>query len=502
MDEDWFNDSQPEKPRRSGGAGWVIAGALLVPVLMIWLALTGQHNGTASRAPVRTNDGAVSAVGAGNLDVGEAPSQVADNDGASSTSEPAPTRCVSLKVLQARLAQGSRANDLMNLCGLTVIEGVVVDRDLHDVILFGSSKPGPALHLDDLVVALRNASSTAGSPGCSIDPQPETIKLINEAERRAQGVGTLSAQRAAMNKLLRIGCQQQKVRIINVPGNTSFFKVLVDADYLLKRLANGSYRHGVQGFASLSAAAMRANRTAIQNGKPPPCSSIMSRFWFTPEKVEILDHSDVVFLKECKVGLKTEQEYSSKSGELVGANAAEPFAERFVKDFCKRYDDIAVEIPIYHDLRSMFRFVAIAQGIKYHSIFNEAGLDISYLLSRYRVTPVSVPSSVPGISDVMEDTVQVPGGKVHLWLMSVGGVDIRILPNPTICHQPQTKRQENVIQMIEQKVKSQRPSPDACFWDASGIPARYEIRLPRISSVPGQRKWLNLFARFGSIEES
>lgn len=415
--------------------------------------------------------------------------QVGDSSGTSPASSTIPAswkletkRCVSLSALQRRLDAGEKSDELMKLCGLTFVEGAVIDPERHDVILFGPKTPGPPLGLDDLVVALRNVWSDDGSPGCSIDPRPATLQALNTAMKRAAAAQTESQINDAIDHVLAIGRGPQTVRVINVPKNTSFFKALVDADYHTKRVANGTHPPKVDGFQCLATDVMEANKAATRKGKPAPCSSIMSRFWFTPGELEVYDYANTLLLKSCPVKLLTEQEYTTKSGELVGANAAEPFSERFVNSFTKRFDDIAAAERLYCDLRSMFRFVGIAQAFNYYGAFQRAGLDAGCLLKRHKVSPVAVPSELPGIADVLRATVPVSGGEARLWLMSIGGVDIGITPDQTWRKLPaeETRRK---MQFMSDTAKSGHPPGNPLYWDVSG-PVFSHIRLPKMTRRP------------------
>jgi len=53
------------------------------------------------------------------------------------------------------LREGHRRG--FHLCGITRIDGYVIDKENHDIILIGETDPKlPTLYLDDFVVALRN----------------------------------------------------------------------------------------------------------------------------------------------------------------------------------------------------------------------------------------------------------------------------------------------------------------------------------------------------------
>src|SRR6266404_6066287 len=72
-----------------------------------------------------------------------------------------PQQAISLKALQARVSACKKAEacpkEAQSLYGLTRIDGFVVDRENHDIVLLGAqAQDEPPLHLDDFLVALRN----------------------------------------------------------------------------------------------------------------------------------------------------------------------------------------------------------------------------------------------------------------------------------------------------------------------------------------------------------
>ena len=90
-----------------------------------------------------------------------------------------PALALSLTLLQQQVATLQRAQrpipeQLADMGGMTCMQGVMSEPD-GELILLGSRDSAlPRLHLEDLVVALRNAyqvnAAYDGVPGCTIDP--------------------------------------------------------------------------------------------------------------------------------------------------------------------------------------------------------------------------------------------------------------------------------------------------------------------------------------------
>ena len=103
------------------------------------------------------------------------------------------TRALSLRVLQEKLKSGrmmaGERSTIQNLVGITRLRGFAIDYESNDIVLFGSvDRSWPALRLEDLMVALRNAfhrytedidgTTYYSYPGCSIDPDPVAMAQL------------------------------------------------------------------------------------------------------------------------------------------------------------------------------------------------------------------------------------------------------------------------------------------------------------------------------------
>lgn len=176
----------------------------------------------------------------------------------SSVRSSSPLRKVSLRRLErevsAKIAAGEAVTSEMgHLAGLQQVRYVFFYPDQNDVVLAGPAEGWrqlessdvvgqrtgrPALHLDNLIVALRYAFSDEqpdGFLGCSIEPTEEGVKRHN---RLVAGISEMTA--ATAEPILRqmeqaIGPQQ--ILVFGAPASSRFALEMVAADYRLKRLA-------------------------------------------------------------------------------------------------------------------------------------------------------------------------------------------------------------------------------------------------------------------------
>jgi hypothetical protein len=357
--------------------------------------------------------------------------------------EPEKVRAVSMKALQRQLRvhQEERTQptkELLQFAGLKKVIGYLVDDTNNDLILFGSIDPNrPPLYVEDFVIALRNAwfdytvlggnTLVYSHPGCSIDPNPETSQRLMQVGQQVVRVPSFDQVQKALEDWERICQEPQTVRVMGIPFNTRFAKVMVKADYDMKLLVDGSDSLDVPGFASLTDMKLNEIRVALQQGQPISLSISMNRFWFFPGPNFYEESPGIVWVKQCPVNLLTEEMYISQTGNLLQGHHADPLAKEFAEGFSVLYSKVAEERPIYAELENLFRFVALAKILK----FKLAEIpDITYLLEAFRVLQTPVDSHLPGRSAVKEfqHRQEVPGGYqiAQLWLPSCGGVGIEI----------------------------------------------------------------------------
>lgn len=397
-------------------------------------------------------------------------------------------RALSVRVLQTRikesLARGERPRELWELAGLTRITGYVVEPTRQELILVGQAAPGaPPLHVEDLAVALRSAwlryaqrqsrSLRYHNPGCSIDPEAGVLRQL-EALSAAAATDAADLE-ARVARWREVCAQPQRVRVLGVPHDTRFGQVMVEADYLMKRVVSGSLDLGVPGLTSVTAMLMAAVE-ADPAGAP---ISALHRFWFCPGEASFVEQEGLVAIQACPVKLLTEEEHLTRTG-VAGKGRPHPMAQQFSEQFSVHYQEIAAQLPIYQELEALFRFVAIARLLRYQ----QARVDVAYLLDSLPVPKASVPRTLPGISHVGRARVEreLPGAVEisDLVVPSCGGVDmdIRITPRNfrrATAPGAAAKTPRSGAARAPARVKAApasrsavlkaRPSPDALTWE-------------------------------------
>jgi len=352
---------------------------------------------------------------------------------------------VSLRSLQETLhackARSDCAEDI-HLDSLNWLMGYVVDRAHSDLLLFGYFEEGrPPLYADDLVVALRNAmrfyarregnTTYYSFPGCTIDPDPQTMQRLDAIGARIQASSREGVEKE-LKQWNRTCVEPQNVGVMGVPFDTRFARVMVEADYDMKRIVDASDTLNLPGFQSLIDMKLAKVRQALLQNKPAQISTGMNRFWFYPgpNRYEVGD--DLVMLSRSPVYLGTKR-MGASGGELLYSTSADPMAEVFTDGFSKLYRQVAEVRPIYQELENLYRFVAVAQMMTHKAAFSAYRADFNYLLQEYPVAAVPIKRQLPGRSAIksFENRKDLDNGYqiAKFWMPSCGGVDIGIQVN-------------------------------------------------------------------------
>lgn len=381
-----------------------------------------------------------------------------------------PGIAVSIKALQSAVKSGDNPGAL-TLAGLTRIDGYIVDPDNRDIVLYGQADPRqPALYFDDLVIALRNVNMSYAkfssntyyytSPGCSIDPDPSVM-------RRLQEIRNVHQDGEWINQWNEVGASPQSVRVMGIPFTTRFAKIMVDADYYMKKLVNGSVNPGIYGFQSLMGMRMDLAKVQKKNGtREPDAGASINRFWFYPGDCLYAFSNNIAALNECNVKLLTELEYLTDNGRISSAGQTDILAQRFADSFTANYGQIAEFNPVYKELENLFRFVGLAKMMNETKAEKLSGINAGFINKGYNVKNTAVAKELPGLTnaDEISDRRKIDGGYLVTTstFVSCGGVsmDMRPFKNATFS----TRYPVQDIRQLSKTILTARSSKTALSW--------------------------------------
>jgi hypothetical protein len=337
-------------------------------------------------------------------------------------------RKVSLRGLQAALDQLRTSGrpvtaELANLAGLTRVRFVFLDLENRDIVLAGPAEGWrvdeqgafvgrtsgqPTLQLDDLVVALRTARAAARDRGisCSIDPSEEGLRQL-EPLLNSRGLSAAAVSR------LEAALGPQQITITGVPASSHFARVMVAADFLMKRLGMGFERSPVEGLPSY------LDMLKARNAPPP--KNAMPRWWMAPHYEAVFKDPDGLAweLRGTGVQVLTEDGYLEAGGAATSRGREEPLAKKWAEAMTAKYEALAEQRPVFAELRNCVDLAVVAALLEKHGLVRRAGCDLSLLLDdrQLAIGIYPVPKTVASRASLVR--------KGNGWILSLsGGVQV------------------------------------------------------------------------------
>lgn len=385
-------------------------------------------------------------------------------------SKPSKLRKISLARLQTHVAR-LRADgkpipsEVQFLAGLGSIEYVFFYPDQNDVVLAGPAegwqqiKTGevvgrrsnrPALHLEDLVVALRSSFGTYGNApfiGCSIDPTAEGVK--NYA-RYVNSLGGFDRSRA--NEIfngMANAMGMQSIRLFGIPASSRFSLKMVAADYRLKRIALGHDPAPVRHVKSYLDLAVKRSSTAARK---------QHRWWFVGDFDGILHTPDNNAFALHGQAVKVVTAPSFPTSQPVKSQKPSRSALRFAQSFSKHLPRIAEKMPIFAELQNLIQLAVAAELIaeKHKGSDKAANWKPNYFLDAEAcpIQEFNVPTEVPSIANYRNS----PGKQ---WVISVsGGVEIR--PRELAGRKFRKESTNSTLRQVQEK--SRTTATTASWW--------------------------------------
>jgi hypothetical protein len=336
-------------------------------------------------------------------------------------------RKVSLRGLEAAITQfldnhQPLPDAVKYLAGLQQIQFVLVFPEQHDIVLVGPGEGWkidaqgnlvgvtsgrPVLLLDDLLVALRTAQQAAkGGISCSIDPTPEGLARLKAYQQKLRAGS--DPQWAANTIEQALG--PQTVSIAGVPGTTHFARMLVAADYRMKRLAMNFEPAPIANLPSFLQLVPATKRCTM-----------FPRWWLAPNYQPVLRSADGLAweLRGASVKAMTEEEFVSASGNRERTNHVNPLAQKWADNMTVHYDELAIAEPIFGQLRNCMDLALVSALIAKEKLAEKAGNSLPLLMDSARVETDQF--AAPRQVDTRVSMLR----KGNNWVMSAsGGVQI------------------------------------------------------------------------------
>jgi hypothetical protein len=310
--------------------------------------------------------------------------------------------------IERRAAMGLRPSDTMRrLAGLERIDYLVIDDATGDVILAGPAGSWfrddqgrivsehtrrPILDLDDLVVVLRNVFSSGGQFSCSITPQQENLVSAKEYIDRTTQRPLQPGQRGAWLRGLQESLGNQRIDIRGVPTGSRLARVIVEADYHMKRVGIG-LEPGTDGVVSY------LDSIEIPKGASPPPLGVL-RWWFTPSTEAILANSarDTFALTSHSVRVQSEKEFLTDQGQLVHIGESDELSSQFAKSFTSHFDALAKRYVVFADLENIFELALVAAILHGEDVPSRTNWSMRFFLGpEYQIEQSRTAKEVPSV---------------------------------------------------------------------------------------------------------
>ena len=342
--------------------------------------------------------------------------------------KPAELRFVSLRSLEAQAAEALNAGKplpdaVRYLAGLQRIRYVFVYPEQKDIVLagpaegwkvnslgsvVGASSGRPVIQLDDLLVALRVAeSSNASGISCSIDPTPEGLQRVQQLGPPQTGMTPQMASRR-----LEQAAGNQTITVTGVPATSHFARVIVAADFRMKRLAMDFERAPVDGMPSFLD--MVASRRTVTN-------NMMPRWWLAAnyEPIRRDDGGLAWELRGQGVKCMNEEQFLS-GGSIQRTGKSDPVAQQWADTFTAKFEELAREDSTFGELRNVMDLAVVAALAAKERLFEKSGLEIPRLRNDVPIEEFHAPRAVPSQASFVRAgrgwVISVSGGvQVYPW---------------------------------------------------------------------------------------
>ena len=326
--------------------------------------------------------------------------------------QPSPLRKISLtrleKQLQIRWANGQEPDEAMrHLAGMFKVKYVFVYPLQGEIVLAGPAGPWhengvgrsvhtasgwPVLQLDDLVVVLRNAMYRRGKFGCSITPTRKGLAAAKKFQESNNRGGPLRSDRQRRRWLsqLQESLGRQDITVYGIDPRTRVARVLVEADYRMKRIGMG-LEEGVLGVRSVLDSMLRE----------PPSSMSVIRWWFTLnyQAIQATPERSAFSFHGPGVKVLSENELLTQQGKRVHTGKSDLATAEFAQSFTRQFAALAKKYPIYAELRNVFDLALVAGLVQAEDLAGQVGWHLTHLgaADRYRVALGAAPRQVDTI---------------------------------------------------------------------------------------------------------
>jgi hypothetical protein len=288
----------------------------------------------------------------------------------------------------------------------------------------GTTTHRPVMLLDDLLVALRSIEmSERTGISCSIDPSAEGLARLQSFFKRNH---TVDSDPSPLLPGIEQMLGPQTIRVAGVPDTSHFARVLVAADYRMKRLAMAFEEPPIAGLPNF----LQMIKASSKSSRP-----MLPRWWLAPDYDALLADADGLAWELRGAGVKalTEEEVINSSGERQRSGQANPLAKKWADNMTAHYDELSTKDAIFGQLRNCMDLAVVAALISKENLTEKCGWSMPLLLNPdLLVESYNAPHQVDSQASMIQ--------KGSNWIVSAsGGVQIdprhlleKTVPSPAL----------------------------------------------------------------------
>jgi hypothetical protein len=193
-----------------------------------------------------------------------------------------------------------------------------------------------------------------------------------------------------------------------VPETSHFGRVLVAADYRMKRIA--------MGFDPSPTPALPSYLQMLR----PSRTMESPRFWLEPEFAALLCDADgLAFeLSGSSVKAMTEADYIAATGNVRHSGKANSQAQRWADLMTQHYAELAIADPIFGQLQNCMELAVVGAIVARNRLSEKTGGDFASLFVASSLKPdvFPAPKNTPSIASIKGRIVTVSGGvAINSW---------------------------------------------------------------------------------------
>ena len=308
-----------------------------------------------------------------------------------------PRRAISLKKLDAQVREIVEQYEVLPdviryFGGLTSIEYIIAVPEENDLLLIGPAEGWrtdtvgnvvgnqtgqPILVFEDFLTSLRlwHQAAPPRSTACSIEPTSDVMAKLARLHQQFPNINANNA--VAYSAELESVYGENPITITGIPATSRFARILVAADFQMKRIALGLEPSNVRGIPSYV--------SLISTSRP----NVSPRFWLLPEYATIMHDSQKLTwqLGNLRVRTLTHEDYLSPQRNRSTDRAALVWCRNMEEN----YNALAKANPVFGDLRNNMRFALVAALLRQENLLQKANCTLTILLDETRLKLVDYP---------------------------------------------------------------------------------------------------------------